>query len=86
MGEPLDLQTVIDTIPSLVVCGLPDSTVEFVNQGWNVLLDGHSEGDRFTLSVYPFACRHALTAPVALRVWRPTKSALGRRNYLRHSH
>jgi hypothetical protein len=33
MGEPLDLQTVIDTIPSLVVCGLPDGAVEFVNQG-----------------------------------------------------
>jgi PAS domain S-box-containing protein len=33
-GEPLDLQTVIDTIPALVVCTLPDGSVEFVNQGW----------------------------------------------------
>ena len=33
-GEPLDLRTVIDTIPALVVCALPDGSVEFVNQGW----------------------------------------------------
>jgi hypothetical protein len=33
MGEPLDLQTVIDTIPSLVVCALPDGTVEIGKQG-----------------------------------------------------
>jgi PAS domain-containing protein len=31
-GEPLDLRTVIDTIPALVVCALPDGSVEFVNQ------------------------------------------------------
>src|SRR5258708_13665824 len=33
-GEPLDLLTVIDTIPALVVCALPDGSVEFVNQAW----------------------------------------------------
>jgi hypothetical protein len=33
MSKPLGLQTVIDTIPSLVVCALPDGSVEFVNQG-----------------------------------------------------
>lgn len=33
-GEPLDLRTVIDTIPALVVCALPDGSIEFVNQGW----------------------------------------------------
>jgi PAS domain S-box-containing protein len=33
-GEPLDLRTVIDTIPALVVCALPDGSIEFVNQAW----------------------------------------------------
>src|SRR5271165_6073962 len=32
--EPLNLRTVIDTIPALVVHALPDGSVEFVNQGW----------------------------------------------------
>jgi PAS domain S-box-containing protein len=32
--EQLDLRTVIDTIPALVVCALPDGSVEFVNQSW----------------------------------------------------
>jgi len=50
MGKPLDLQTVIDTIPGLVVCVLPDGTVEFVNQGQNVLLDAQ----RGTVSLSPF--------------------------------
>ena len=50
MGKPLDLQTVIDTIPILVVCALQDGTVEFVNQGQNVLLDAQ----RGTVSLSPF--------------------------------
>jgi formate hydrogenlyase transcriptional activator len=33
-GEPLDLRTVIDTIPALVLCALPDGSIEFVNQAW----------------------------------------------------
>jgi PAS domain S-box-containing protein len=33
-GEPLDLRSVIDTIPALVVCVLSDGSVEFVNQSW----------------------------------------------------
>ena len=33
-GEPLDLRTVIDTIPALVVSALPDGSVDFVNQAW----------------------------------------------------
>jgi PAS domain S-box-containing protein len=32
--EPLDLRTVIDTIPALIVCALPDGSVEFVNRAW----------------------------------------------------
>src|ERR1700722_4310195 len=34
MGKPLDLRSVIDSIPGLVVCALPDGTVESVNLGW----------------------------------------------------
>ena len=34
LGQPLDLRSVIDTIPALVVCALPDGSVEFVNQSW----------------------------------------------------
>jgi PAS domain S-box-containing protein len=33
-GEPIDLRTVFDTIPALVVCALPDGSVEFVNRAW----------------------------------------------------
>jgi PAS domain S-box-containing protein len=33
-GTALDLRTVIDTIPALVVCALPDGSLEFVNQNW----------------------------------------------------
>lgn len=30
----MDLQNIIETIPALVVCALPDGTVEFVNRSW----------------------------------------------------
>lgn len=33
-SDSLDLQKVIETIPALVVCALPDGTVEFVNRAW----------------------------------------------------
>jgi PAS domain-containing protein len=32
-SQPLDLPTVIDAIPALVVSALPDGSVKFVNQG-----------------------------------------------------
>ena len=32
--DSLDLQNVIETIPALVLCALPDGTVEFVNRAW----------------------------------------------------
>jgi len=32
--DPMDLQNIIETIPALVVCALPDRTVEFVNRAW----------------------------------------------------
>jgi PAS domain S-box-containing protein len=34
MDKPLDLLTVIDSIPALVVCALPDGSLEFVNRTW----------------------------------------------------
>jgi PAS domain S-box-containing protein len=34
LGNPVDLRTLIDTIPALVVCALPDGSLEFVNQTW----------------------------------------------------
>src|SRR5207245_2812133 len=33
-SEPLDLQTLIETIPAMVVCALPDGSVEFANRAW----------------------------------------------------
>ena len=50
-----------------------------------MLMDGRSEGDRFTLCVCCVACRRALTVPVAARVWRPTKNAQRRDNHLSYS-
>jgi hypothetical protein len=38
--EPLELGTFIDTIPGLVVCALPDGSVEFVNQAWREYMPG----------------------------------------------
>ena len=32
--DSMDLQNVIETIPALVVCALPDGTIEFVNRAW----------------------------------------------------
>src|SRR5271157_5098934 len=32
--DPLDLRNLIETMPGLAVCALPDGTVEFVNRDW----------------------------------------------------
>ena len=32
--DSMDLQSVMETIPALVVCALPDGTVEFANRSW----------------------------------------------------
>jgi PAS domain S-box-containing protein len=34
-SEPLDLQTLIETIPALVVCALADGSAEFANRAWH---------------------------------------------------
>ena len=33
-SDSIDLRNVIETIPALVVCALPDGTIEFVNRAW----------------------------------------------------
>jgi two-component system, LuxR family, sensor kinase FixL len=33
-AEPLDLQALIETIPALVVCTVPDGSAEFANRAW----------------------------------------------------
>src|SRR5260370_31953511 len=33
-SEPLDLRTLIETIPALVVCVLADGSAEFANRAW----------------------------------------------------
>jgi PAS domain S-box-containing protein len=40
-SDPLDLPNVIETIPALVVCALPNGSVEFVNRAWQEYT-GHS--------------------------------------------
>jgi PAS domain S-box-containing protein len=40
-SDSMDLQSVIETIPALVVCARPDGTVEFVNRAWQEYT-GHS--------------------------------------------
>jgi len=39
-SEPLDLQMVIETIPAMVVCALPDGSVEFANRAWQEYTGG----------------------------------------------
>ena len=33
-SEQLDLRTLIERIPALVLCALPDGSVEFANRAW----------------------------------------------------
>jgi PAS domain S-box-containing protein len=37
-NEPPDLRTLVDAIPALVVCTLPDGSVEFASRGWREYL------------------------------------------------
>lgn len=34
-SDPLDLRDVVETIPALVVCAMPDGSVEFANRAWH---------------------------------------------------
>jgi PAS domain S-box-containing protein len=39
-SEPLDLRMLIETIPAMVVCALPDGSVEFTNRAWQEYTGG----------------------------------------------
>src|SRR6201981_2126568 len=39
-SEPLDLQMLIETIPAMVVCALPNGCVEFANRAWQEYTGG----------------------------------------------
>src|ERR1700751_4257781 len=39
-SEPLDLQMLIETIPAMVVCALPNGLVEFANRAWQEYIGG----------------------------------------------
>jgi PAS domain S-box-containing protein len=39
-SAPLDLQMLIETIPAMVVCALPDGSVEFANRAWQEYTGG----------------------------------------------
>jgi PAS domain S-box-containing protein len=39
-SEPLDLPMLIETIPAMVVCALPDGSVEFANRAWQEYTGG----------------------------------------------
>jgi PAS domain S-box-containing protein len=39
-SEPLDLRSLIETIPAMVVCALPDGSVELANRAWQEYTGG----------------------------------------------
>lgn len=39
-SEPLDLRSLIETIPAMVVCALPDGSVELANRAWQEYIGG----------------------------------------------
>ena len=39
-SEPLDLRMLIETIPAMAVCALPDGSVEFANRAWQEYTGG----------------------------------------------
>src|ERR1700741_2014079 len=55
-SEPLDLQMLIDTIPAMVVCALPDGSVEFTNRAWQEYIGGFLQtlkGSGWQTAIHP---------------------------------
>jgi PAS domain S-box-containing protein len=55
-GEGLDLRTLIETIPALVVCALPDGSVEFANRAWQEFTGGSLQqlkGSGWQTAIHP---------------------------------
>ena len=55
-GEGLDLRNLIETIPALVVCALPDGSVEFANHAWQEYTGGSLQelkGSGWQTAIHP---------------------------------
>ena len=55
-SEPLDLQMLIETIPAMVVCALPDGSVEFTNRAWQEYIGGSLQtlkGSGWQTAIHP---------------------------------
>jgi PAS domain S-box-containing protein len=55
-SEPLDLQMLIETIPAMVVCALPDGSVEFTNRAWQEYTGGSLQklkGSGWQTAIHP---------------------------------
>jgi len=55
-GEGLDLRNLIETIPALVVCALPDGSVEFANRAWQEFTGGSLQqlrGSGWQTAIHP---------------------------------
>ncbi|MFL6439195.1 MAG: PAS domain S-box protein [Terriglobales bacterium] len=55
-SQPLDLQTLIETIPAMVVCARPDGSVEFANRAWQEYTGGSLQqlrGSGWQAAIHP---------------------------------
>jgi PAS domain S-box-containing protein len=55
-SEPLDLQMLTETIPAMVVCALPDGSVEFTNRAWQEYTGGSLQqlrGSGWQTAIHP---------------------------------
>jgi PAS domain S-box-containing protein len=55
-SEPLDLRMLIETIPAMVVCALPDGSVEFANRAWQEYTGGSLQqlrGSGWQIAIHP---------------------------------
>ncbi|HYT18766.1 MAG TPA: PAS domain S-box protein, partial [Candidatus Polarisedimenticolia bacterium] len=55
-SERLDLQMLIETIPAMVVCALPDGSVEFTNRAWQEYIGGSLQtlkGSGWQTAIHP---------------------------------
>ena len=55
-SEPLDLRMLIETIPAMVVCALPDGSVEFANRAWQEYTGGSLQqlsGSGWQTAIHP---------------------------------
>src|SRR6201984_214245 len=55
-SEPLDLQMLIETIPAMVVCALPNGCVEFANRAWQEYIGGSLQtlkGSGWQTAIHP---------------------------------